>query len=112
MISPVQPRELRVPRKKLCPLFERVWSFDAKLSCPVHNIRAWVWSEDIGPEFSSRKAPADVHDEVHGLSPLFLAFSWIRKDNVEGRTHACCEATRRALVDVLKFLKGLVHCLQ
>src|SRR5277367_5938189 len=54
MVASVQPREFRVARKELSPLFKRVWSFNAKLICPVHNIRAGVGSEDIGPEFSAR----------------------------------------------------------
>ena len=64
MFAAIEPWKLGVAGKEIGPAFERIGHFDAYLFGLLHDRRAGIRRENIGPKFGARKATAHIHDEI------------------------------------------------
>src|SRR6516162_5871230 len=112
VFAAIEPREHGVAGEEIGPAFERGWNLNTELLSLFHDGGAGVGSEDIGPEFGSRKTAADVHHEIDGFAAFCFPFTRVGKDDVERRSNAGLQAARGAFVDGIEILEGFVHGLQ
>ena len=71
----LEPRQNGVAREEIHPAFQRLRNLDAQLKRALHDGRARIGREDIGPELRARILAADVHHQPDGFAALRSALA-------------------------------------
>src|ERR1700722_4485853 len=85
MVLAVQPWQHGVSGEIFYPVLQGLRYVNAESRCLKENGGTGIRGKYVSPELRSRKFLADFSHEADSLPPLFVAFSGITKNDIEGR---------------------------
>src|SRR5689334_20347503 len=64
VLRALEPGQRGVSREEIDPAFERFRYVDTEFEGALHDGRAWIRCEDVGPEFRAWIPPTDIEDQL------------------------------------------------